>query len=137
MHIVGIIVYVVAILLVLTWILGTRDRVKYGGGWQVQTLVTLFLSVVSVVLVPILRWSALNLLWMIPASYAVGFISLIFPFSLLQPFGKLIGIIACIGLDRAEIANNRRRNERLSELMNQEKITLKEAEKKMQQDGEW
>jgi hypothetical protein len=137
MNIVGIIVYVVVILLVLTWVLGTRDRIKTGGTWQVQTLVTLFLSVSSLVLVPILKWSPLNLLWMIPTSYLAGFLSMMFPFSLLQPFGRLMGMIACVGLNQAEVVNNVRRRERLLELINQEEMSPEEARKKMEQDGEW
>lgn len=137
MNIVGIIVYVFMALLVLTWVLGIRNRIKTGGTWQVQTLVTLFLSVTSLVLVPILKWTPLHLLWMIPASYVVGFLSLMFPFSLLQPFGRLMGMIACVGLSQTEVANNVRKRERLLELMNQEKISPEEAKKKMEQDGEW
>ena len=48
-----------------------------------------------------------------------------------------MGMIACVGLNKTEVANNVRRRERLLELMNQEKISPEEAKKKMEQDGEW
>jgi len=137
MNVVGIIIYAICILLVIDWFFGVRDRVRHGGGWQVPTLVILFLSVVAVVLVPVLKWSPLHLLWMIPASYVVSILVPFFPVSLLQPFRIMMGKIACIGLNPMEVANNRRRNERVLELMDKEKITLQEAKQKMERDGEW
>jgi len=137
MTIVGIIVYVLGVLLVLTWVFGTRNKVRTGDGFQVQTLVTLFFAVVSLVLVPILKWSPLHLLWMFPASFICGFLSILFPFSVLQPFGNLTGMIACVGLDQVEVANNKRRRQRLVELVTQENLSVDDAKKKMEENGEW
>jgi hypothetical protein len=133
---IGYCVYILAVIIVLGWFSGTRSKVKAGGGVQIQTLDTLFLFVVSLIFVAILDWSPLNLLWMFPVSWICGFLSLHFPFSILQPLGNMVGIIACIGLNRAEVAKNRRRVEKYEKLVFLEHMSVEDAKKKMEENGE-
>ena len=137
MEIVGYVIYAIGIIVAFGWMMGTRHKVKSGDGVQIQTLGTLFLFLVSLIIVPILKWSPLNLLWMYPASFVLGTLSLSWPVGVLQPFGNLVGMIACFGLDQTEIANNKRRRQRIIELVSNEKLSVDGAMKKMQENGEW
>lgn len=137
MVIFGYVVYGLGLIIAISWISGTRSKIGSGDSVQIQTLNTLFLFIVSLLLIPLLKWSPLNLLWMYPVSWILGVLSLAWPLAFLSPFGNLIGTIACIGLDKTMVTRNRLRRQKLLELMTTENISAQEARKKLEEKGEW
>lgn len=106
MEIAGYIVYGIGIVLAVTWMIGIRTYTKSGQGVTMSTVNTTMLFIVSLVVVPILKLSPLHLLWMYPASFILGMLSLAFPFSLLSIPGNIVSFIACAGLNQEEIQKN-------------------------------
>lgn len=74
----------------------------------VNMIMLWWLGVLGVLLLSI---SPFHLLWWYPVSFAIGTLSLVFPFSLLTIPGQLFANLWCASLDRGEIE----RNERLQE----------------------
>ena len=135
MEIVGYIVYGVAIVLAIVWLVGIRTYTKSGQGVTMPTVNTTMLFIVSLVVVLVLELSPLHLLWMYPASFVLGMLSLAFPFSLLSIPGNIVAFIACIGLNQAEVQKNKVRVRRGVELVHREGLTVEEAKKRLEEEG--
>ena len=101
----------------LSWSYGVRTYVRTGRGVQQQTVNQTTLILVAVFAVPLLGISPFHLLWMLPAAFVIGMLSLAFPFSLVSLIGTPFGELCCLGLDRDEIARNTQRIERIRELL--------------------
>lgn len=101
----------------LSWSYGVRTYVRTGRGVTQLTVNQAMLMLAAVVSVPLLGFSPFHLLWMLPAAFIVGMLSLMFPFSLVSLLGRPFGQICCLGLDRDEVARNTRRVERFQELV--------------------
>ena len=137
MEIIGYVVYGIGVLFAVAWLIGIRTYTNSGQGLTISTVNTTMLFIVSLALVPILQVDPLHLLWMYPLSFVLGMLSLVFPFSLLSIPGHLVGWIACIGLNQAEIAIKQERIHKLQELMITESITAEEAKAQLEENGEW
>ncbi len=117
MEVLGWILWTIGLLVGLSWSYGVRTSVQTGQGVQQQTVNQTTLILLAVVVVPLFGLSPLHLLWMLPAAFIVGMLSLEFPFSLVSLIGKPFGELCCLGLNRDEIALNRQHVERLQELV--------------------
>lgn len=137
MKIVGYVIFGFGLLFALSFLAGIRNNTRRGLGVQRGTVNTTMLFVVSLALVPILKLSPLHLLWMFPVSFILGTLSLAFPFSLLSIPGSLIFGIACLGLNRFEVDQNRARYEKLLELMRSDNISVEQAKEKLKATGQW
>jgi hypothetical protein len=135
MEIAGYIVYGIGIILAITWMIGIRTYTKSGQGVTMSTVNTTMLFIVSLVVVPILNLTPLHLLWMYPASFILGMLSLAFPFSLLSIPGNIVAFIACAGLNQEEVQNNKDRIQRGLELVHSEGLTVEEAKKRLEEEG--
>ncbi len=71
----------------------------------------------SILAVASLRLPSLHVLWMFPASWLLGTLSLAFPISLLSVPGRLYGMLCCVGLDQEEVERNSRKVARFQELL--------------------
>lgn len=71
----------------------------------VNMIMLWWLGVLGVLLLSI---SPFHLLWWYPVSFAIGTLSLVFPFSLLTIPGQLFANLWCASLDRCEIERNER-----------------------------
>lgn len=109
MQILEYIVYAIGVLVAITWLRGIRSYIARGSRITRQTVNTTMLFIVSLVLVPTIPFSSFHLLWMFPASFFIGTLSLVFPFSLLSVPGQAIFHIACLGLDYDEVERNKER----------------------------
>jgi len=111
------IVLAVAAFFLISFGAGIRSGVRQGRPPTKQTVNITMLWALSIAGVFALRESPLHLLWLFPISFAAGFLSLEFPFSLLSIPGSLFGRLCCIGLDEAEIARNAARQQRFQALL--------------------
>ena len=80
MEVLGWILWIIGLIIGLSWAYGVRTYVRTGQGVQQQTVNQTALILLAVVAVPLLGLSPLNLLWMLPAAFVVGMLSLAFPF---------------------------------------------------------
>ena len=135
MEIVGYIVYGIGVVLTIIWMIGIRTYTKSGQGVTMSTVNTTMLFIVSLILVPVLGISPLHLLWMYPASFLLGQLSLVFPFSVLSIPGNIVALVACIGLNQAEVQKNKERVQRGIELVHREGLTVEEAKKRLEEEG--
>lgn len=135
MEIAEYIIYVVGVILALTWMIGIRTYTKSGQGVTMSTVNTTMLFLVSLVVVPILKLSPLHLFWMYPVSFVLGMLSLAFPFSLLSISGNIVAFIACVGLNQEEIQRNKGRIQRGVELVHREGLSVEEAKKRLEEEG--
>jgi|GEM_PF-914991 len=137
MEIIGYVVYGIGVLLAVGWLIGIRTYTNSGQGVTMSTVNSTLLFIVSLALIPILQLNPLHLLWMYPAGFVLGTLSLVFPFSLLSILGNLVAWIACIGLNQAEITIKKERIHKLQELMITESISAAEAKTQLEKNGEW
>lgn len=98
MRLVAYLVYVVGVVLAVSWFIGIRLYVKHGQGVTKQTVNITMLFFVSLVLVPALSLSPFHLLWMFPASWILGVCSPVFPLSLISGPGYVLFRLACLGM---------------------------------------
>lgn len=102
MYIITGIIYVFGVLFAISWGILMRRKVKIEGAAE-RTFETFgLLMVVSLILIPILSLSSFHLLWMFPASFLLGLISIIPPLRLLWPLASLYGFLWYIGLKPRE-----------------------------------
>ena len=99
-EVLGWILWTIALVVGLSWSYGVRTYVRTGQGVQQATVNQTTLILLAVVAVPLLGLSPFHLLWMLPAAFIVGMLSLAFPFSLVSIIGKPFGELCCLGLDR-------------------------------------
>ncbi len=131
------ILYAVASVFALSWVYGIRHNVNTGQGVTMQTVNTTFLFLVSLFIVPFLKISPFHIVWMFLASFILGAMSLIFPFSLISIFGNILASIVCIGLDKEAIAENQSKIKDLQQLMVSEGLTAEQAKEKLIEQGRW
>lgn len=117
MEVLGWLLWVIGLVVGLSWSYGVRTYVRTGQGVQQQTVNQTTLILLAVIAVPLLGLSPFHLLWMLPAAFVAGMLSVAFPFSLISLIGRPFGELCCIGLDKAEIARNRERVERFQDLV--------------------
>ena len=117
MEILGWILWTIGLLVGLSWSYGIRTYVRRGQGVTQQTVNQTALILLAVIVVPLLGLSPFHLIWMLPAAFITGMLSLSFPFSLVSLIGRPFGNLCCLGLDQGEAARNRQRVERFQELI--------------------
>ena len=137
MQIIGYVLYAVGVLMAVAWLFGIRSYTARGVGVVRQTVNTAMLFIVSLVVVPALSLSPFHLLWMFPASFIFGMLSLAFPFSLLSVPGQAVFRVACIGLDQAEVQMNQERIRKLRSVMIKENLSADQAKVELEKRGEW
>lgn len=134
MEVLGWILWIIGLIIGLSWAYGVRTYVRTGQGVQQQTVNQTALILLAVVAVPLLGLSPLNLLWMLPAAFVVGMLSLAFPFSLISLIGMPFGELCCLGLSQDEITRNRERIERFQGLI-ASGISLEDAKQELDRDS--
>jgi len=103
MNIIAIIIYIFGVLFAILWGILMRHKAKTEQATEKIFEVFGLLMVVSLILVLILSLSPFHLLWMFPASFFLGFISLLFPLNfLLWPLASLYGSLWYIGVKPLE-----------------------------------
>ncbi len=102
MHIIAGIIYAFGVLLTISWGILMRSKAKTEGVTEKIFETFGLLMVVSLILIPILSLSPFHLLWMFPASFLLGLISIVPPFRLLWPLASLYGFLWYIGLKPKE-----------------------------------
>lgn len=102
MHIIANIIWLAGVLYALVWGVNIRHKAKTERGTEKIFEVHALLLTVSVILIPVLSLSPFHLLWMFPASFLLGLMSIIFPFSLLWPLASLYGSLWYIGIKPRE-----------------------------------
>ena len=89
MHIIvsilGIILWVAAVLYALGWGFIIRRKAKYEQATEGTFEIHAFLLAISVISIPVLSLSPFHLLWMLPASFVLGLASMTPPLFLLSP----------------------------------------------------
>lgn len=100
MQIVGVLLWIIGAVLAITWAYGVRSYVRSGKGVSQQTVNQTMLFALSLLVVALFGLSPFHLLWMFPAGFILGALSLAFPFSVLSIPGRIFGAICCIGLTR-------------------------------------
>ncbi len=133
----GYAVYVVGVFIAGSWLLGIRTYASRGALPMKQTVNSTMLFVMALVLVPNIPISPLHLFWMFPIGWLAGTLSSSFPFSVLNIPGQLFFQLACVGLDREQIARNGARLEKIQNLVAAEGITPQQAKDKLIERGEW
>jgi hypothetical protein len=117
MQIVGALIWAIAVLVTFGWIQGIRRYVSTGLGVTKQTVNTAMLFLLAMGGVAVLGHSPFHLLWLFPASWIVGTLSISSPLSLLSIPGHVFGHIFCAGIDPEEARKNARRFKRFRELV--------------------
>lgn len=109
MEIVELILWIVVIWLALSFSWGVRQNTWSGFGVTIQSTNMAMLFVAQAIAVVAFGLSPLHFLWMIPAAFILGSMSIAFPFSLITPLGRLYGNLCCTGLDTDVVAQNKAR----------------------------
>lgn len=104
-------IWIVGLVLAVSWAFGIRQRVSSGMGLTQQTVNQTMLFFASLIGVVALQITPLHLLWLFPVGWVLGMLSIAFPFSLLSILGKPFGHLCCVGIDKAEAS--RRYEEKL------------------------
>lgn len=89
MNIVGYIIFGIGILITVGWSIIIRDKATKEQAREKAMELSAFLMTVSLVLIPLLHISPFHLLWMIPASYFLGLLSVITPLKILWIFSSI------------------------------------------------
>lgn len=98
MKFVGLTLWILAALMTAQWVVMIRSYVRTGRGITQQTVNTAMLFALATLAVPALPLSPFHLLWLVPASWLLGTLSLVFPLSLLSLPGHFFGQLCCVGL---------------------------------------
>jgi hypothetical protein len=94
----GILLWTACGVCALLWVSAIRRDERRGKGSTKVSVNIGMLLTTSLVLIPVASWSPYHLLWMFPASVALGFMSLVFPFSLLSIPGRVFWNLCCFGV---------------------------------------
>jgi uncharacterized protein YraI len=142
-------VYALCVIITSIWIFGLRTYTLRGTPPMMATINITMLFVVSLIIIPLLSLSPLHLLWMFVCSLIIGFLSIVFPFSLLSIPGQLFYIIACIGLDHEKAVKNHKKVTKvfseinfdqemaLRTIMTEEDVTPEQARALLIERGKW
>ncbi len=98
MEIIGYIVLGLSILITLGWSLQIREKAKNEQATEKSMELQGFLMAVSVILIPLLHLSPFHLLWMLPASFILGLLSINTPLRLLWIFSSIYFFFWYIGI---------------------------------------
>jgi len=104
MTVLGMILWVLALLWALAQGLNIRHKAKSEQATEHTFEVHAFLLAVSVAVIPALSLSPLHLLWMVPASFLLGLASVIFPLRLLWIPASLYGALWYVGIRNPALA---------------------------------
>ncbi len=99
---VGYLLWIIGALIAISFLINVRRLVKHGTGVTKQTMNTIMLFYVSLIIVIVVPISSFHLLWLFPASIIAGSFSISFPFSLLSIPGNLFSKICFIGIGDEE-----------------------------------
>ncbi len=100
-NIIEYVIFGLSILFTLVWCLRIRQKAKSEQATEKSMELQGFLMTASVVLVPLLHLSYFHLLWMIPASFVLGLLSMATPLKLLWIFSSLYFAFWYIGISNA------------------------------------
>jgi tetratricopeptide (TPR) repeat protein len=89
MNIIGYIILCLAILITTAWCLNIRAKAKREQAREKAMELSGFLMTASIVFVFVFHMSPLHLLWMIPASYFLGLMSVLTPLKILWVFSSI------------------------------------------------
>ena len=98
MEIIGYIILGLSILITLGWSLQTREKAKNEQATEKSMELQGFLMTVSVILIPLLHLSPFHLLWILPASFILGLLSINTPLRLLYIFSSIYFSFWYIGI---------------------------------------
>lgn len=98
MTIIGYIILGLAILITIVWCLNIRAKAKSEQAREKTMELSGFLMTVSIVLVFLIPMSPFHLLWMIPASYFLGLMSVLTPLRILWIFSSIYFLFWYIGI---------------------------------------
>jgi tetratricopeptide (TPR) repeat protein len=97
-NIISYVILGLSILFTLAWCLRIREKAKSEQATEKSMELQGFLMTASVVLVPLLHLSYFHLLWMIPASFVLGLLSMATPLKLLWIFSSMYFAFWYIGI---------------------------------------
>jgi tetratricopeptide (TPR) repeat protein len=97
-NIIGITILVVSILITLGWCLRVREKAENEQATEKSFELQGLLLTVSVILIPSLHLSPFHLLWMLPASFVLGLLSINTPLRLLWIFSSIYFSFWYIGI---------------------------------------
>ena len=98
MNIIGYIIYGISVFITLGWCLQIRTKAKNEQATEKSMELQGFLMTVSLVLIPLLHLSNFHLLWMIPASFILGLLSITTPIKILWFFSSIYFSFWYIGI---------------------------------------
>ncbi|MDP2208038.1 MAG: tetratricopeptide repeat protein [Bacteroidota bacterium] len=98
MDIIGYIILGLSILITLGWCLQIRGKAKNEQATEKSMELQGFLMTVSVILIPLLHLSPFHLLWMLPASFILGLLSITTPLRILWIFSSIYFSLWYIGI---------------------------------------
>src|ERR1035437_8856311 len=101
MNIIGYIILGLSILITIAWCLNIRAKTKSEQAREKAMELSGFLMTASIVLVFVLHMSPFHLLWMIPASYFLGLMSVLTPLRILWMFSSIYFSFWYIGISNA------------------------------------
>ena len=107
MEIIGIFFWLIVIWLALSFSWGVRKNTWSGLGVTIQSTNMAMLFMTQIIVVTTFGLNPLHFLWMIPAAFILGSMSIIFPFTLISQPGWLYGNLCCLGLDKEVITQNK------------------------------
>lgn len=98
MDIIGYIILGLSILITLGWCLQIRGKAKNEQAVEKSMELQGFLMTVSLILIPLLHLSPFHLLWLLPASFILGFLSINTPLKILWFFSSIYFSFWYIGI---------------------------------------
>ena len=101
MEIIGYIILGLGILITLAWCYNIRHKAKYEQATEKGMELQGFLMTVSIILVFVIPLSPFHLLWMLPASFILGLLSIGTPLKLLWIFSSIYFSFWYIGISNA------------------------------------
>ncbi|MDY0388016.1 MAG: hypothetical protein RBT65_12990 [Methanolobus sp.] len=94
----GFIIFLIAVVLSISWMVGVRKLAREGGVTQQTVNTSMLFSVFTIYALFADEMWAFNLLWLFPLSWIVGTLSLAFPLSLLWIPGSMYAKVVTLGL---------------------------------------
>ena len=98
MDIIGYIILGLSILITFSWCLRIRGKAKNEQATEKSMELQGFLMTVSVIFIPLLHLSSFHLLWMLPASFILGLLSINTPLRILWIFSSIYFSFWYIGI---------------------------------------
>lgn len=93
----GLIVFLIAAVLSLSWVVGIRKLAKHGGVTRQTVITSMLFSIFTIYALFADETWTLNLLWIFPLSWLIGTLSLAYPLSLLWIPGSVYASIVTLG----------------------------------------